>query len=100
LRTKFPEVNFSADVIRSHITEDALHSTELTIFDPLEGNILDIVAGYNREKFLVFPTGELGAELRKSPHPRSLFGAKLMFRYDPYRGRCQWEGSDQTNSYS
>jgi len=66
LRTKFPEADFSTNVIRSHITEDALHATKLTKFDPLEGNVVDIVVGYNREKFVVFPTGEIGAELSKS----------------------------------
>jgi len=75
LRTKFPEADFSSNVIWSHITEDVLHATELTKFDPLEGNVLDIITGYNREKFVVFPTGEIGAELSKSPRTHLLFEA-------------------------
>jgi len=75
LRTKFPEADFSSNVIWSHITEDALDATELTKFDPLEGNVLDIITGYNREKYVVFPTGEIGAELSKSPLTLLLFEA-------------------------
>ncbi|KAF5358459.1 hypothetical protein D9756_001485 [Leucocoprinus leucothites] len=67
LRTKYPEVDISSDVIRDQITEDTLQATELAKFDPFEGNVLDIVVGYNKAKQLVFSTGELSAELNLTP---------------------------------
>jgi hypothetical protein len=66
LRTRFPEVDISGDLIRSQITEDTLRASELAKFDPFEGNILDIAVDHEKAKYLVFPTGELSTELSKS----------------------------------
>lgn len=63
LRTHFPEVDISADLIRDQVTEDALEAASLSQFDPFEGNTLEIVTGYDKQTHLIFPMGELGSEL-------------------------------------
>ncbi|KXN86913.1 hypothetical protein AN958_09508 [Leucoagaricus sp. SymC.cos] len=67
LRTHFPDVDVSGDMIRNQITEDTLQTTELAKFDPFEDNVLDIISGYDDTKHLAFPTGELSAELNLTP---------------------------------
>jgi hypothetical protein len=75
---QFPDVDVSADVIRSQIKEDSLQAAELAEFDPFEGNLLDIATGHDRTKYLVFPTGELGSELSKL----SNFSTRIFIEFD------------------
>ncbi|KAF7778651.1 hypothetical protein Agabi119p4_2996 [Agaricus bisporus var. burnettii] len=67
LRTHFPEVDISANMIRDQVAEDAYEAAALSQFDPFEGNTLDVVTDYDNQTHLVFPMGELGSELNVSP---------------------------------
>lgn len=66
LRTHFPEVDVSSEIIRNQITESVFQAAELAKFDPFEGNILDIIIDNDERTWLAFPMGELSNELSKS----------------------------------
>lgn len=67
LRTHYPDVDISSDLIREELTAEAQFSTDLQIFDPLAGNLLTSFSinarTRNKSLYLAFPMGETGSEL-------------------------------------
>ncbi|KAF9053864.1 hypothetical protein BDZ89DRAFT_1032274 [Hymenopellis radicata] len=78
LRTHFPDVDVTAELMREEIENDARALAELAEFDPMSGNLIEPIVQYQslspRDIYLAFPMGELFCDLNISPFlPGNIF---------------------------
>ncbi|KAF8447531.1 hypothetical protein L210DRAFT_3472417 [Boletus edulis BED1] len=68
LRAYFPDADFPCELLGGTLEEDAMERRRLNAFDPLLGNLLEIIPSHHTqsESIVVFPMGELGRELNIS----------------------------------
>ncbi|KAF5330881.1 hypothetical protein D9619_005450 [Psilocybe cf. subviscida] len=65
LRTYVPDAEIPEELIRAHLVDDTMWSRQMQVFDPYEGNSLEIVhdAASGAPSLLVFPTGQINDHL-------------------------------------
>uniref|UniRef100_A0A0W0FLK0 Uncharacterized protein n=1 Tax=Moniliophthora roreri TaxID=221103 RepID=A0A0W0FLK0_MONRR len=68
LRTVLPEVDITSELVRDELVSDERITRSLEQYNPLAGNVLEILPGAGKaSQYVVFPIGELGCELNVSP---------------------------------
>lgn len=64
LRTYFPDIDITAELVRQELSTDAQFSRELEQYDPFLANVLELQHG--APLFVAFPMGVIGSDLSTS----------------------------------
>lgn len=78
LRTYFPDIDITAELVREELSTDAQLTRELEQYDPFLGNVLELQ--HVAPLFVAFPVGVIGCDLSTSAFVSTC--AELLLNYD------------------